>query len=249
MILLLDVGNTRLKWGVSQNGRWLDRGVSPVDRLSGLGEQFDGLGLRGVVASCVAGEAVRSELSQVFSDRDIPVHWLRATAERCGVRNAYARPEQLGSDRFAILIACLHGGLTPCLVVSAGTALTVDALLEDGRHLGGVISPGLSLMRRALSLGTAGVQVEAGELEEFPTSTESAVVTGTRLALVGVVREMQARFAGRLGQKPRLVLSGGDGAALLADLGGDACLRPNLVLEGLRQVAGTLGWEIEGAGH
>ncbi|HRH81325.1 MAG TPA: type III pantothenate kinase [Thiobacillaceae bacterium] len=245
MILLVDAGNTRLKWAAWRDGRCRDRGAVPVGEAGGQAARWAGLAPRWVGVSCVAGDDIRAVLEHTLHGLGVPVFWLVSRAAGFGIRNGYARPEQLGSDRFATLIACQRLGLTPCVVAGIGTAVTVDALTGEGEFLGGLILPGLGLMRAALRGGTAGVRTAAdgmaGVTADFPTATDSGVETGIRLAVAGAVREMHHRLGARLGRPAGVVLTGGDAALLAGDIGISAQVRDDLVLEGLRWVAADLG--------
>lgn len=245
MILLVDAGNSRLKWAAWQDGRWIDRGAVPVSQADEPAARWTELDPEWVGVSCVAGAEVRGVLEGVFRELGVPVFWLASRAEGHGIRNGYAQPEQLGSDRYATLIACQRLGLTPCVVAGIGTAVTVDALTGEGEFLGGLILPGLGLMRAALCEGTAGVRTAAGafmgEAAGFPTATDSGVETGIRLAVAGAIRAMCQRLCARLGREVGVVLTGGDAALLAGDLAMPVQVRDDLVLEGLRWVAEDLG--------
>src|SRR5699024_8726538 len=97
----------------------------------------------------------------------------------CGVRNAYAQPETLGVDRFLSMVAAYADGHAPCVLVSCGTALVLDALAAGGRHLGGLIAPGATLMQQSVLGATAQVRPQSpGQLTDVATSTGDAVVSG-----------------------------------------------------------------------
>jgi type III pantothenate kinase len=108
-----------------------------------------------IIVSNVGGDGARSGLSDLFAHWGVQPQWAVASAYQCGVRNYYADPTQLGSDRWASLIAAWRIQRQGCIVVSAGTAMTVDALSDTGEFLGGIIVPGLQLMQNALIRGTA----------------------------------------------------------------------------------------------
>lgn len=251
MILLLDMGNTRLKWGLCPSGRgalgvpggWLARGGLPsaeVERLTdALAGPLAGQAPEWIGVSCVAADGPRDRLADVLRDLGEAVHWLRAEADRHGLRNLYDPPDRLGADRYAMLVAALRGDLAPCVVVGAGTALTVDALDAGGDFRGGLILPGAALMRRALGEGTAGVSELTGQARDFPRRTGDAVETGIRAAMAGAVEYLRGRLARPDGGPVRVLLTGGD-AALLAGLVAEPLVRvEDLVLEGLRWIA----WE------
>jgi type III pantothenate kinase len=238
MILAIDAGNTLLKWGVHRNGFWLQQGAVTHTEVVRLGEVWKPYGPPSVIViSNVAGEKIRSALTVLFSRFRIAPLWVHAQAEGCGVRNRYENPAQLGSDRWAALVAArrLHAGA--CVVCTAGTAMTIDALTAEGEFLGGLILPGLRLMLESLSTRTAGIRLEQGAFAGFPVNTRDAVHSGAIQACVGAVERLRARM-GEEGHSPAMCLLSG-GAAPLLEARIPTPLRrvDNLVLEGLISIA------------
>lgn len=239
--LLVDVGNSRLKWGRAVAGR-LVVGESFPSAAEGLAERLDrrwtGLPKPGAVyVSQVAGPGVAVVLGAWVAARwGVPARFIRGEPERCGVINGYQRPEQLGADRWAGLIGlCRHYPLPACLV-DCGTALTVDLLDGGGRHLGGWIAPGLALMRRALARDTAGVGAPAGGGGAPPgRNTADGVAGGVLWAAAGLVEKIAAGAGPALA--PGLVLTGGDGEAVGRCLALPYRIDPDLVLKGLLTIA------------
>jgi len=235
MILCLDAGNTRLKFGVLGDDDWLLQDVLGYAALDELRARLP-QGVSRVVACNVAGEAVRSRIETLAADLALPLDWLTGTADACGVRNGYDRPQQLGADRWAALIGAraLHAG--PAVVVMAGTATTIDALDGAGQFRGGLILPGLSLMREALARNTADLPHAAGRYRTAPTNTDDAIVSGAIHATLGAIERMQAT----LGKDALCLLSGGSAAELAPHLMPAHRLIGNLVLEGLARYGRTL---------
>ncbi len=236
-ILTVDAGNTRLKWGLWQDGAWRRKGVLPAGEAGCLDAQIMPARPEKAFVSCVAGDAPRAELAAALARLGGGVTWLQASAQAYGLRNAYAEPARLGPDRYAMLVACLHLGLAPCVVVGAGTAVTVDALDAAGAFLGGMILPGPALMRQALAAGTAGVMEVSGRLQDFPRCTGDGVETGIWRALAGAVADLRARLARAAGVQPLVVLSGGEATALAAVVDEPRRVVEDLVLEGLLWIA------------
>ncbi len=242
-MLLVDLGNTRLKWA------WWD-GTSllpgaPVDHAQPLRPQLErvwaGLprGARTLIAS-VARDRLEAELAQTVCDRGSEPEFVRSRAAACGVTSAYAEPEKLGVDRFLGLVA-LHATVPgPTVLAGVGTALTLDALAADGTHLGGLIAPSPTLMQQALLGATARLVADSREtIEPFAAATGSAVRSGCWLAATALIERFHAETAGRLGGRPALVLAGGGAAALLPLLRVPARLEADLVLRGLVTLAGA----------
>jgi type III pantothenate kinase len=261
-MLLIDAGNTRIKWAVVadsgaavepalMSAAWSDSGsVARADWLQldaiwrALGGNDIAAMLRRVLISNVAGPALRDQLQgllqQLNPDPAMQVEWLVSQAELGGVRNAYQRPAQLGCDRFASAIGA-HA-LFPdraLVVATCGTATTIDAITPEGRFIGGMILPGLGLMATSLALNTAQLpQVTAIDVAAplFADNTEQAIISGCIAAQTGAiesaVRRHRQQYAGTL-----CILAGGAGAYLTAHLAEPHERLDNLVLIGLHVLA------------
>ncbi len=239
MILLVDAGNSRVKWAGWEAGVWQGGGALPVAEVDGLAAVVAEYRPTWTGVSCVADQDTRARIARLLGAA--PSRWLDSVAQGHGIVNRYERPERLGADRFAGLIAAFRGGLAPCVVVSAGTALTVDALTGEGEFLGGMILPGVGLMRRALFEATAGVSTLNGDWRDFPRSTGDAVETGVLTAAVGAIEAMQRRLADALGCEPAVRMTGGDAEILAGRISATVTIERNLVLEGLLWQARDLG--------
>lgn len=244
MMLLLDIGNTRVKWGRLLDGR-LSIGVPAVHHGQLLDTVWSMLWAalplpRRVVVANVAGTEVAVSLAAWCQ-----AHWgvapefVASTAIACGVSNGYRQPAQLGVDRWLALIGARHvPELTaqPLCVVGCGTALTVDVVDTEGRHLGGWIAPGLTLMRRQLEGGTtvlAGGNGVGQGGQDFGQETVDAVTGGVQHAAIGLILQAVSLAHRLLGAAPACVLTGGDAATLLPLLSPAARCVPDLVLHGL----------------
>ncbi|HMB73548.1 MAG TPA: type III pantothenate kinase, partial [Gammaproteobacteria bacterium] len=165
-------------------------------------------------------------------------------AAACGVRSAYMQPHTLGVDRWAAIVAGFRRGRAsapgePVCVVDAGTALTIDAISASGEHQGGLILPGLRLLREALLAAAADIDSTTQEpsaappgFSVFARSTEQALANSGSLACAAAV-DRCARTLSAQGGAPYVVLCGGDAAALAPWLETRAQICPNLVFEGL----------------
>ncbi|HUD41871.1 MAG TPA: type III pantothenate kinase [Dokdonella sp.] len=242
MKLLIDFGNTRLKWATATTGR-LTAGqpvAADAPALSdALGTAFAALAGRidGVLVSSVVSDARETELRALLDTTlpGVPVSFVRSPASALGVRNAYAEPQRLGVDRFLALVA-LHAQPRAQVLVSVGTALTLDALAADGRHLGGLIAASPTLTRGALAAATARLLPPSREVHLLADSTADAVQSGAVLAAVALTERFRSGAAGPLGAWPALVLAGG-GADELAPWLPDAERIDDLVLQGLARWA------------
>lgn len=244
-MILLDIGNGRVKAGIRSD----DGTVVPVGDAShrerGLPAALESLRLPAgddLLAACVAGPAAVAALEAWAEGRGSRLRRLATSARAAGVTCAYAEPSRLGADRWAALAGARARTAGPCLVVDAGSAITVDAMQSGGHHLGGWIAPGIGLMRELLHQRTGDLAPfsaksrDAEEGAEFPTDTRPAIAAGTREAAVGLVRMARERLAGRAAAPVTVFLTGGD-AALLAPSLPDALVLPHLVLEGLARLS------------
>lgn len=238
MILAIDAGNTRIKWGVHDGANWSQNGVVTCEEVASLEECWRSLEHvdRAVVAS-VAAATVNVALDRLLQELGMPSCRVGVSRQASGVKNGYEDPAKLGVDRWAAMIAAWQAKHAACVVVSAGTAMTVDALSSQGEFLGGLIVPGLAMMKSALMRDTASVGLQPGDRQDFPACTGDAVHSGVVYAMTGAVRHMVDRLAAREGSIPALILSGGDAAVLQQALLGEGEIMDNLVLEGLLVMA------------
>jgi type III pantothenate kinase len=229
-LLCLDFGNTRVKWGLREDEAWCGQGAMTLAQLDTLETAADA-----VVACNVAGPAAQATGESLARRLGTSVRWVRSSAECCGVRNGYARPEQLGADRWSALIGAraVHGGA--CLVVTSGTATTIDVLDDIGLFRGGLIVPGLDLMRMALAGGTADLPADAGEYCDPPLNTLDAIASGAVQATLGAIERMYRHVATM--RNACCLLSGGASEKLEPHLALPKRRVDNLVLEGLARIA------------
>lgn len=233
--LLLDAGNTRLKWAVVEAGRWLAHGNGRYDNLAELTPLLErGMGCH--IASVVRAEH-EDALTTLLSRHEIEPCWLASSPRFGELENAYSNPQQLGVDRWMALIAARERTRSAALVVSVGTAMTVDALSAAGRFLGGLIVPGATLMQRALQQGTAQLaEANGGEVKPFPAATSDAIQSGIIAALCGAIQTQYAHLERDARMPPRCFLTGGDAGRVVSHLDFSIEMTPNLVLEGMERV-------------
>ena len=235
MLLVIDIGNTRTKWALAgDDGRLSEFEVCmnaniAASNLSAASQKAD----RALIAN-VAGDALAQQIAQLLMP--LEVSFISASAQAGGVTNGYAKPEKLGADRWAALVAAWHINKHPSLVVNVGTAVTIDALDSKGAFLGGCIMPGLRVMHESLSNNAAQLKVGEGISQNFPINTQDAIATGSLNAVAGAIGIMLKRLEKQCGWLPKLILSGGDANkiadALKLNLK-QVIITENLVLQGL----------------
>ena len=233
-LLLLDVGNSRLKWALAdaaglRNGGAVEHGGNPAAAAAAIGlDQTDAIWIANVTGATL-GDQLAAALNARYG---VAPRFAAVQAEYAGLRVAYAEPQRLGIDRWLALLAAWTETRGAACVVSAGTALTFDAVDATGQHLGGVIAPGLLTMQQAV-LGvtrfpaTGPAQIYS---EGLGADTDACVRQGALHAAAGMVERLAGRYASGSAQR---LITGGDAARLLPHVGEGWSLRPNLVMEGL----------------
>lgn len=236
MKILVDIGNSRLKWGVEEFNEVNFCGAVDYrqdDFIEPLVQSWKNLSRPKVLAISSVVEHHRAEqLIQIaqllWPDVDIvlPV----ASAFACNVTNAYAQPEQLGIDRWLNLLALRHLYPGQACVVDCGTAITVDFLDDLGQHLGGLISPGLTLMKKSLLHGTADLPFsEVVQCPGLADHTDAAIYCGTLYAAVGLIELVLSRQP----DQQNIILTGGDASIIARNLAVRTVVEPDFVLKGL----------------
>lgn len=239
MKILLDAGNTRIKWAVLKAGRLAETGEllgeTPFESLARRLEPPEAVWL-----ASVRDDAFNAGLSDSLAAAwpGIPVHAVQTQAEFCGVICAYRNPSRMGVDRWLALLAAREITREPVCVVDAGSAVTLDALDELGRHLGGLILPGMAMARRMIQERTARVRVDESFTPAWwADNTSDALNNGTHWAIVSLIERFAAETGRRLAADCRLLLTGGDAPAIMDSLSLHGQYEPHLVLQGLSLVA------------
>jgi len=245
MILLLDIGNTRLKWAELRDGV-----LAPQSAFAhGNGDRAQRLQdmLRTatkpdrVLISNVGGPEIAAACTDAIRARwSVEPEFVVSTAEAFGVVNAYREPEKLGVDRWLAVIATHAMQRGAACIVSVGTAMTIDGVDASGRHLGGVIVPGPHLMISSLLSNTSDIATRMSDEQTvhrvFANHTKAAVHQGCAQALAGLIDRALAEMEREVGARPRLLLTGG-ACDIVAPLIGTHERVEDLVLRGLAVLA------------
>jgi type III pantothenate kinase len=242
--LILHVGNSRMKWGLYGPRGWLVQGVLPNSEIGTLSlRDWQNLPRPArAIGVNAAGEAARVRVESQLARWRLSIVWLVAPEEGAGVVNRYRPAAQLGADRWALLIAARKRAVgselfpAPCVVVNAGTLVTVDALDADGVFRGGLILPGPALMLQAIAERTAALKVAPGHFHAFPTTTPDALATGVVQAVCGAIEQMRAQLH-RVDVVVKCYLTGGAAHEIAPHLTGPLEVVDNLVLEGVLALA------------
>jgi type III pantothenate kinase len=249
MTLLIDIGNTRLKLAMLNNGLVQYLAAIATDCAAtcqqSLNEMIKSLGSE--IRSCVAVSVGRDEINHLVQSTLAPtaVKWIKPVAKAAGVKNGYPTPSQLGADRWVSMIGVAHHFALPhppIVLASFGTATTIDTLSPDNEFLGGLILPGVTMMHESLARGTANLPNAPGSLASFPTSTVSAITSGIAAAQVGSILRQVQLAARTYGQDPIIGVTGGARSAVASELQDALGVivpieLPHIVLHGLAALA------------
>ena len=247
MTVLVDIGNTRIKWATLSAGTLVRRGNAVHrDSLDAAVAAFAAeLPARSrIIAANVAGERMAARLATLVAQRPgTSLKVVATTAEQFGVRCAYAEPSRLGVDRWVAVLAAYHAARGAACAIDAGTAVTFDAVDSAGAHLGGLIFPSARLLAAALDRNTSNIGSTAAApavargLDLLGRSTDAAVGHAAWLALSAALDRAVATVERALGARPAVYLTGGDAETLRGWLETRVELRADLVLEGLKLFA------------
>jgi type III pantothenate kinase len=268
--LLIDAGNSRLKWGVYHQG-YLVPGVA-VNYQDGqlLYQQLkqvwqslaeDNLRPTNILLANVAGtrviealerwrEDIQNSAAMVKDESRLTIVNIAAQANAYGVINAYRQPAALGADRWASLVAARHYIAGDTCIIDCGTALTVDVLAANGEHKGGIIMPGWEMMKKNLILKTEGISevVQENTREEIPLlgcGTGEAVEAGCAAACAGAIEHIVSQYQQKTGTELQCILTGGAADRLLPllkiqDVPSNIRNEPDWVLMGLAVISDNI---------
>jgi type III pantothenate kinase len=246
--LAVDVGNTRLKWALYDQGRpgaaLVKQGAVFIEHIDELADgEWRTLTPHAMLGCNVTGDAVRRRIDYQMEAMEAAPRWVVPQSEGGGLINRYEYPTRLGADRWAAMVGAKWHvqqrmkqhpqAAAPIIVVMIGTAVTVEAIDVQGAFLGGLIIPGHGIMLKALESGTAGLRVPTGEVRDFPLNTSDALTSGGTFAITGAIEAMHRRLHAHTGASPVVLMTGGAGWKVSPHLGLEHTLIETLIFDGL----------------
>ena len=246
MLLLIDIGNTRIKWARFADGvmgeqiaavhaNWTREDF--IEQILSSGPRAERV-LIGNVGGKRMGDLAQAAITSAWQ---VEPQFVHSPAAQAGLRNAYPEPGKLGVDRWLAMLGGRALEPRPLCVVSVGTAMTIDGLDGDGLHLGGVIVPGPDLMVSSLLKNTSDIAQRAagGQTRDqlFADNTLGAIQQGAVQALAALVERAQETLRKQLGEAPVLLLTGGACRRIQPAIHVPSREIPDLVLRGLAVVA------------
>lgn len=246
MIVLVDIGNTRVKWCQWYGSDCHHHGEAVSETLldNEWAVAFTNIDKPDRVIACCVGKAhiLLSLEKWVKQNWDIEVDVITTSATACGVHNGYVIPTQLGVDRWAAMVAAYVACKRGVCVVDCGTAVTVDVIEPSGRHLGGLILPGKRLMKSALVGNTALIDSSYAVSSKgyLGDETSSCIDFAAYQATVGMIERVVTHYNAVFQGALCCYLTGGDAMDYMTGLRGDWHHEPDLVLKGIACVAGVM---------
>lgn len=243
MKLLVDIGNTRVKWALLEEGGAIES--QPFTRKktsikSSLTSEWKALkNISSIHVSNVAGDKLAQQLTQWTETKwQLTPIFIKSESNKFGVSNAYSQPELLGVDRWLALIAARQHARQATCVIDCGTAITVDIVTQHGIHQGGMILPGLSLMRDALGNNTnMGELAEKSNFKTLAINTQSAIQAGTLYAVSASLERLINDLIVQFNNRIRFIITGGDAETILPLINTAISHYPDIVLKGLAYYA------------
>lgn len=244
MLLAIDAGNTRVKWGVFDHTGQLSQ-QNACEHAALAAQHFPSA--ERVIIGNVAGEQLATQLETKLNHNGA-IQWAKASETYPHLINQYEDPSRLGIDRWAAAIAAWHATNNSCLIVNAGTATTIDAVLIQNKQpqfIGGWILPGHALMLQSLRQNTAQIEKSLSDFQfdkknpmvGFGLNTQSAINNGTMSAVIGAVTLGLKQLTELADNTPSVVISGGNARQIAANCDMPVILDEHIVLKGLYHLA------------
>lgn len=229
MNLLIDIGNTRVKWGLARDGVLADTGAIWREKDSGWTAALPSESITQIYVASVAHDSAIDSLSAFAIERGLALHRVTSVRRSGALINAYEAPEKLGVDRWMACIAAQARAPGSVLVADVGTALTLDWVAADGAHGGGLIAPGVNSMRVALRRATQLRPMHTPDEHAWlARDTDSAIAAGTLRCAIALLDAAVDDLS-----PERLLLTGGEATLVAPRLAQPWQVAPHLVLEGL----------------
>ena len=238
-ILLVDIGNTRIKWCVSDSDGRDEQSLfvwHEADLEAELDLHWGSLDKpESIAVSNVAGETVEAIISnwcEIYWK--VQPYYAQVDKEYSGLSNSYSEPDKLGVDRWLAMIAAWDLWQKKVCIIDCGSAVTIDVIDSEGFHKGGMIAPGLSLSGRILTDHTHALAAE--QRKDFPmlaNNTEDAINSGCYHQFVGGIEHVIDKIQQQFGADMEYIITGGDAEIVLLALGVEMQYEPDLILQGL----------------
>ncbi|MDO6425651.1 type III pantothenate kinase [Thalassotalea sp. 1_MG-2023] len=237
MKLLVDAGNTRIKYATLDAGILSSIHTASVD---GLTQQLSKSAATKTTQCFIASVKKSTILSNVIAwckNQNIPVHQLHSAVQFKGLVNSYQKPDTLGVDRWLAMLGAMKlFPSTSLMVVDAGTATTLDCISQQGKHLGGWIIPGIALQMSTLFDNAEKIHGEPVAINNIAlgNNTSMAVSQGALMSTLGLI-EQGMKLCAKQGLTPNIILTGGNADYVSQHLALEHYVEPALIFHGMSQ--------------
>ncbi len=246
MKLVIDIGNSRLKWATISAGKFTFGGSHAYknqDYLTVLASIWQAIHPETVVIANVGGKEIAAAVENFAMQQwQCSVQFVKSELTGQGVKNGYATPLLLGADRWADVVAARAFCKTAFCVFDAGTSITADVVTAEGELVGGTISPGLNLMCDSLVSRAEGLKFLQGTFfqgdKTYPAyleakDTQSAIANGALLTAIAFLEQSAINLQKTYSPSMRFFVTGGDAVYLMPHLGKAFEYQPYLALQGV----------------
>ena len=241
MILVVDIGNTQVKWATAVGDAWVTQGQCPLSAIAKLSLYWSDLSEpAAIVISNVAGVEAASAVDMAIRPWNIEAYWVEAMPSQCGVVNSYAKPSQLGPDRWAALIGAKTLNLGNVVTVCSGTATAIHGLTQAGVFIGGLIIPGYDLIHKSLGSNAVQLSDAEGTLSTFPLTTRDAITSGAIRATCQTIESFCDDMEVVGYDAVKIVLAGGAADKVRAGFVRPVIRQDDVILLGLLEIAKSL---------
>lgn len=243
MLLAVDLGNSSAKFGVFENENLISKFSTATARDLSAGEFYSQISTHlNYEISAVIISSVVPELEGIFREMSVKISgaepvFVNHTFD-FGLQIKYFPFESLGADRIVAAFAAVEKYSVPAIVCDFGTATTIDAVNSKREYLGGVIAPGISTFSEALFQKTSRlpkVEIEKPEAV-IGSSTAGSIQSGIYFGYSGLVEGILRRMIVELGERPKIVATGGFAALAAGEVNLIEVFDDDLILDGLRML-------------
>jgi type III pantothenate kinase len=241
MILVVDIGNTQVKWATRAGDIWVTKGQCPLPDIEKLSLYWSDLSVPAVIViSNVAGVEAATAVEMAIQPWNLEPYWVEAMPNQCGVVNSYAIPNQLGPDRWAAVIGAKTLKLGNVVAVCSGTATTIHGLTHAGVFIGGLIIPGYDLIHKSLGANAAQLTDSEGSLRDFPLTTRDAITSGAIRATCQTIESFCDDMEAAGYDDVKIVLAGGAADQIRDGFDRPVIEQDDVILLGLLEIAKSL---------
>jgi len=234
----IDAGNSRVKWRICTEQIVESRGVFSNKDIEVFLKALDQIpSIENIYIASVSHPSILNRIATYCSKRGCPLIEAKTKKITAGVTCGYSDPSILGIDRWLGIVAAYNRFRLPCIIIDAGTTLTIDIVSGDGRHLGGYILPGKEMSLNIMNAGAQQIQINIDNDQNITNpspgnSTEECIAKGQILMIKSIIEYLVKNSEER--NKTQIIATGGNAQDIINVLGSDAHFDPELILNGLK---------------